>query len=63
METCKNYGINPLVYLMDILRVLPECKTKDDYQQLIQSNWLKIAPDTNNDINHYNIGFRFHINL
>jgi transposase len=41
VETCKNYNINPLVYFMDVLTRLPDCKTEEDVQQLIPSNWLK----------------------
>ena len=41
VESCKNVGINPAIYLTDILSKLHECKAEGDYQQLIPSNWLK----------------------
>ncbi len=40
VETCKNYGINPLIYLTDILTKLPNCKTEEDYKALLPGNWI-----------------------
>ncbi|VAW75945.1 hypothetical protein MNBD_GAMMA12-1346, partial [hydrothermal vent metagenome] len=41
VETCKNYKINPLQYLTDILLRLPNCKTEEDYKELLPKNWIK----------------------
>lgn len=41
VETCKNYKINPLQYLTDILLKLPNCKTEEDYKELLPKNWIK----------------------
>ncbi len=41
VETCKNFNINPLEYLTDILSQLPNCKTDEDYAALLPSNWIK----------------------
>jgi len=41
VETCKNCGINPLIYLTDILAQLPNCKTEEDYKALLPCSWIK----------------------
>ena len=41
VETCKNYQINPLNYLTDILSRLPDCKTEEDYKALLPKNWVR----------------------
>lgn len=41
METCKNYHINPLHYMIDILTKLPACQTEDDYRALTPNHWIK----------------------
>lgn len=40
VETYKNYQINPLEYLTDILTRLPDYKTEEDYQALLPKNWV-----------------------
>jgi len=41
VETCKNFNVNPLGYLTDILNQLPNCKSEEDYKALLPGNWNK----------------------
>ena len=41
VESCKNYQVNPLTFLTDILTTLPECKSNNDYHALTPDQWLK----------------------
>jgi len=46
MASCKNYGLNPYEYLVDVLTRLPYCNTKEDFVNLIPGDWVK------NDVEH-----------
>jgi hypothetical protein len=46
VETCKGAGINPTLYLAELLTKIPECKTQEEALDLVPKQWL------NKDLGH-----------
>ena len=40
VESCKNVGVNPYGYLVDVLTRIPECESDEKLNKLVPGNWV-----------------------